>query len=198
MLNKNLILYLVIFHCLIIGVSNYLVQFPISLWGFDFTIATFTFPFIILATDLTVRLSNAVIARTIIAYAFIPAFFISYYFADFRIAIASVVAYGTGQLLDIFVFSRVRSYLKDDGFRLNTYWYVAPAVSTFFAQIIDTYLFYGVAFYNSLDKFMSNNWISIATNDFYFKLIICYTAFLPIYVITLNSLFLLIKKKMNS
>ena len=86
MLNKNLVLYLVIFHCLIIGASNYLIQFPISIWGYDFTIATFTFPLIILATDLTIRLSNALFARKIIAYAFVPAFFISYYFADYIIA----------------------------------------------------------------------------------------------------------------
>jgi hypothetical protein len=195
MFNKNLIIYLVFFHCFIIGVSNYLVQFPISLFGFDFTIATFTFPFIILATDLTVRLSNGINARKIITYACIPAFFISYYFADFRIAIASVAAYGIGQLLDIFVFSKVRSYLNDDGFTLNAFWYVAPAVSTFFAQLIDTYSFYGLAFYHSTDEFMRNNWIEIATNDFLFKLLVCYVAFLPIYVIILNSLFLLIKRK---
>ena len=195
MLNKNLILYLALFHCFIIGVSNYLVQFPISLRGYDFTIATFTFPLIILATDLTIRLSNALIARKIIAYAFVPAFFISYYFADFRIAIASVAAYGIGQLLDIFVFSRVRSYLKDDGFTLNKFWYVAPAVSTFFAQFIDTYSFYGLAFYNSSDEFMKSNWIDIATNDFMFKLLVCYIAFLPIYLVILNSLFLLIRRK---
>ena len=105
MLNKNLIIYLVLFHCFIIGVSNYLVLFPVYIQGYDFTIATFTFPFIVLATDLTIRLLGASPARRVIAYAFIPAFFISLYFADFRIAVASVAAYGFGQLLDIFVFS---------------------------------------------------------------------------------------------
>ena len=195
MLNKNLIYYLVFFHCCIIAISNYLVQFPINLLGFNFTIATFTFPFIILATDLTVRLSNSLTARKIITYSFIPAFFISFYFADFRIAIASVIAYGLGQLLDIFVFSKVRSLLNDEGFTLIKYWYIAPITSTFFAQLIDTYLFYGVAFYNSTDEFMRNNWIDIATNDFIFKLLVCYIAFLPIYLIILNSLFSIIRRK---
>ena len=195
MLNKNLIIYLVLFHCFIIGISNYLVQFPISLLSYNFTIATFTFPFIVLATDLTVRLLGASPARKVIAYAFIPAFFISLYFADFRIAIASVAAYAFGQLLDIFVFSKIRTAVNDDGLKIGSYWYVAPIISTFFAQLIDTYLFYGLAFYNSADEFMKNNWINIATNDFGFKLFVCYIAFLPIYLIVLNRLFFLIKRK---
>ncbi len=188
-LNRKLIAYLVLGHCFIIAISNYLVQFPINIFGLDYTIGTFTFPIIVLATDLTVRLSNAANARKVISYAFIPAFIISYIFADFRIAIASVLAYSIGQLLDVFVFSKVRERVGDDGLNLNSYWYLAPVISTFFAQLIDTYLFYGVAFYNSADDFMRENWDVIAFNDFILKLIVCYLAFLPIYVLILNRTF---------
>ena len=194
-LNRKLITYLVLGHCLIIAISNYLVQFPINIFGLDYTIGTFTFPIIVLATDLTVRLSNATNARKVIGYAFIPAFIISYIFADFRIAIASVLAYSIGQLLDVFVFSKVRDRVGDDGFNLNSYWYLAPVVSTFFAQLIDTYLFYGVAFYNSADDFMRENWDLIAFNDFILKLVVCYLAFLPIYVLILNRTFNYIKTR---
>jgi len=182
-------------HCFIIAISNYLVQFPINIFGLDYTIGTFTFPIIVLATDLTVRLSNATNARKVIGYAFIPAFIISYIFADFRIAIASVLAYSIGQLLDVFVFSKVRDRVGDDGFNLSSYWYFAPVVSTFFAQLIDTYLFYGVAFYNSADDFMRENWDLIAFNDFILKLVVCYLAFLPIYVLILNRTFNYIKTR---
>ena len=188
-LNRKLIAYLVLGHCLIIAISNYLVQFPINIFGLDYTIGTFTFPIIVLATDLTVRLSNSSNARKVISYAFIPAFIISYIFADFRIAIASVLAYSIGQLLDVFVFSKVRERVGDDGLNLNSYWYLAPVISTFFAQLIDTYLFYGVAFYNSADDFMRENWDMIAFNDFILKLVVCYLAFLPIYVLILNRTF---------
>ena len=188
-LNRKLITYLVLGHCFIIAISNYLVQFPINIFGLDYTIGTFTFPIIVLATDLTVRLSNATNARKVVGYAFIPAFIISYVFADFRIAIASVLAYSIGQLLDVFVFSKVRDRVGDDGFNLSSYWYLAPVVSTFFAQLIDTYLFYGVAFYNSADDFMRENWDLIAFNDFILKLVVCYLAFLPIYVLILNRTF---------
>ena len=188
-LNRKLIAYLVLGHCFIIAISNYLVQFPINIFGLDYTIGTFTFPIIVLATDLTVRLSNAANARKVISYAFIPAFIISYIFADFRIAIASVLAYSIGQILDVFVFSKVRERVGDDGLNLNSYWYLAPVISTFFAQLIDTYLFYGVAFYNSADDFMRENWDMIAFNDFILKLVVCYLAFLPIYVLILNRTF---------
>ena len=194
-LNRKLITYLVLGHCFIIAISNYLVQFPINIFGLDYTIGTFTFPIIVLATDLTVRLSNATNARKVIGYAFIPAFIISYIFADFRIAIASVLAYSIGQLLDVFVFSKVRNRVGDDGFNLSSYWYLAPVVSTFFAQLIDTYLFYGVAFYNSADDFMRENWDLIAFNDFILKLVVCYLAFLPIYVLILNRTFNYIKTR---
>ena len=197
-LNRKLITYLVLGHCFIIAISNYLVQFPINIFGLDYTIGTFTFPIIVLATDLTVRLSNATNARKVIGYAFIPAFIISYIFADFRIAIASVLAYSIGQLLDVFVFSKVRDRVGDDGFNLSSYWYLAPVVSTFFAQLIDTYLFYGVAFYNSADDFMRENWDLIAFNDFILKLVVCYLAFLPIYVLILNRTFNYIKFYINS
>ena len=194
-LNRKLITYLVLGHCFIIAISNYLVQFPINIFGLDYTIGTFTFPIIVLATDLTVRLSNPTNARKVIGYAFIPAFIISYIFADFRIAIASVLAYSIGQLLDVFVFSKVRDRVGDDGFNLSSYWYLAPVVSTFFAQLIDTYLFYGVAFYNSADDFMRENWDLIAFNDFILKLVVCYLAFLPIYVLILNRTFNYIKTR---
>ena len=188
-LNRKLITYLVLGHCFIIAISNYLVQFPINIFGLDYTIGTFTFPIIVLATDLTVRLSNARNARKVIGFAFVPAFIISYIFADFRIAVASVLAYSIGQLLDVFVFSKIRDRVGDDGLNLSSYWYLAPAVSTFFAQLIDTYLFYGVAFYNSTDDFMRENWDLIAFNDFILKLAVCYLAFLPIYVLILNRTF---------
>ena len=187
---------LITVHIFVIGISNYLVQFPIALFSYEFTIATFTFPFIILATDLTVRLYKDKVARKIIIGAFIPAFFISLYFADLRIAIASVSAYALGQFLDIFVFSKLRKQTNSlEDLNLNKNWYIAPAISTFFAQIIDTYIFYGFAFYNSSDKFMRDHWFPIATNDLLFKLLICYLAFLPFYGLILNLILSSLRKK---
>lgn len=51
--------WLACFHILIVASSNYLVQFPITVLGFKATWGAFTFPFIFLATDLTVRILGA-------------------------------------------------------------------------------------------------------------------------------------------
>ncbi|HCF2345493.1 TPA: queuosine precursor transporter, partial [Pseudomonas aeruginosa] len=47
---------LIVFHIFIIIASNYLVQLPVTLFGWHTTWGAFSFPFIFLATDLTVRL----------------------------------------------------------------------------------------------------------------------------------------------
>ena len=65
-------------------------------------------------------------------------------------------------------------------------WYLAPAISTFFSQIIDTYVFYGIAFYNATNMFMAQNWLNFATNDLIFKVGINLILFLPIYGLVLN------------
>ena len=54
---------LIAFHIAIIIASNYLVQLPITLFGYHTTWGAFSFPFIFLATDLTVRLLGKSAAR---------------------------------------------------------------------------------------------------------------------------------------
>ena len=57
--------WLSLFHLLVITSSNYLVQLPVSVFGFHTTWGAFSFPFIFLATDLTVRIFGAPLARRI-------------------------------------------------------------------------------------------------------------------------------------
>src|SRR5690625_3279887 len=69
---------LIAFHIFIIIASNYLVQFPMHLFGWKTTWGAFSFPFIFLATDLTVRLIGKQAARRVIAYVMLPALAASY------------------------------------------------------------------------------------------------------------------------
>jgi len=132
---------LVAFHIAIVIASNYLVQLPITLLGFHSTWGAFSFPFIFLATDLTVRLIGKQPARRVITRAMLPALVASYIvgvlfheggfngwgaLADFnsfvfRIAFASFAAYVLGQLLDIQVFDRIR--------QRSSAWWLAPAAA---------------------------------------------------------------------
>jgi len=187
---------LVTFHIAVIAASNYLVQLPFTLFGYHTTWGAFSFPFIFLATDLTVRLFGKGPARAIIMRVMLPALVISYVvsvvfprggFAGIealgewnlfvaRIAVASFMAYVLGQLLDVHVFDRLR--------RLRAWW-VAPAISTVAGNLADTFAFFSIAFHNSPDAFMAANWLEIAWVDYVIKLVISLLFFLPLYGVLL-------------
>jgi uncharacterized integral membrane protein (TIGR00697 family) len=188
---------LIAFHILIIIASNYLVQLPISLFGWHTTWGAFSFPFIFLATDLTVRLLGKEPARRVIAKVMLPALVASYIvsvlFHDgafggfaalgefnlfvFRIALASFLAYAFGQLLDIQVFDRLRRMRQ---------WWIAPTVSTIIGNLLDTFVFFSIAFWHSSDPFMATNWVEIASVDYAIKLTVSLILFVPLYGILLN------------
>jgi hypothetical protein len=196
---RNALSFLVVFHLVIIASSNYLVQIPFTLFGFHTTWGAFTFPFIFLATDLTVRIFGAKMARSIIFFVMLPALAVSYFLSvvffegqyqgfsqlgEFnlfiaRIAIASFMAYLLGQILDVHVFNRLRQ-LKQ--------WWIAPTCSTLFGNAIDTLAFFVIAFYHSPDAFMAEHWTEIALVDYGVKLVISLGLFVPMYGVLLNYL----------
>ena len=196
---KKALVWLSLFHLLVITSSNYLVQLPISIFGFHTTWGAFSFPFIFLATDLTVRIFGAPLARRIIFAMMVPALVISYgisalfYMGEWqgfaalgtfnlfvaRIAIASFMAYALGQILDVHVFNRLRQ---------SRHWWLAPTASTLFGNISDTVAFFFIAFWRSPDPFMAAHWGEIALVDYSFKVLISIIFFLPMYGVLLNML----------
>jgi uncharacterized integral membrane protein (TIGR00697 family) len=198
---------LVAFHILVIIASNYLVQLPVDLLGFHSTWGAFSFPFIFLATDLTVRLIGKVQARRVILRAMVPALMVSYVVSVlfheggfqgwgalgefnvfvFRIAFASFAAYVLGQLLDVHVFDRMR--------RGYVQWWVAPAASAVLGQALDTIAFFGIAFWRSRNPFMAAHWGEIAAVDYAIKLTVSLLLFVPLYGIALNALVRFMKQR---
>ena len=196
---------LVGFHIFVIALSNYLVQFPFDIYGIHNTWGAFSFPLVYLATDLTVRLYGNKTARIIIFCSMIPALIVSYAISTlfqhghfqtwssivqwndliFRISIASFAAYLCGQMMDIIVFSKLR--------RLKQWW-IAPVSSNVLGGIVDTFLFFAIAFHMSSDTFMSAHWPQIALSDYMFKLFVGLIIFLPAYGILLNFLVNYLKK----
>jgi len=196
---RRALMLLVGFHIIIICASNYLVQLPFTLFGWHTTWGAFSFPFVYLATDLTVRIFGQTHARRIIFKAMLPALLVSYVIGVlfqqgvlqgvdalsefnsfvFRIAFASFAAYLFGQLLDIKVFDKLRR---------NKKWWIAPTASTLLGNLLDTFIFFGLAFYASSDAFMSANWPEIATIDYGFKLMVSLLLFLPAYGVLLKVL----------
>lgn len=190
---------LAFWHILIIAASNILVQIPFKIGELHTTWGAFTFPFIFLTTDLTVRIFGAPLARKIIFCVMIPALILSYLASVLfvegryvgldalqtldifvaRIALASFIAYIAGQLLDITVFNRLRQ---------NARWWIAPAASTVIGNAIDTLLFFAIAFYQSPDEFMAAHWQQLALTDYAWKIAVSLLFFLPAYGLLLKTL----------
>lgn len=194
---RHALCWLALFHILIITASNYLVQLPFAIFGLHTTWGAFTFPFVFLTTDLTIRIFGVNLARRIIFIVMIPALLISYivsvlffngiwqgfsglsafnYFI-FRIALASFFAYAFGQLLDVLVFNRLR--------QLSTWW-VAPAAAAIAGNALDTLVFFFTAFYKSNDSFMASNWFELACLDYATKIVFCLVFLLPVYGVVLK------------
>jgi hypothetical protein len=188
--DKSMLLKLVALHVLVIVVSNALVSIPVEIFGVKLTWAAFTFPLVVLATDLTVRLLGKHIARSTITAAYPLAIIgsILVVLAEgaptsvaLRIGFASATAYAVGTMLDVYVFQHIREKLVDN-------WWLAPAVSTIAANVIDTYAFFAVAFHNSADEYMSANWMEVAGSQVIIKIAVGLIVFLPAYGVLLRHL----------
>jgi uncharacterized integral membrane protein (TIGR00697 family) len=182
---------LVLVHLILIVSSNILVQYPFTLFGFHTTWGAFTYPLIFIVTDLTTRLLNAKMARKVICLALIPGMLCSWFISSWmthgeffsvdnvslRVAFASLLAYTLGQLLDITIFNRLRRIVV---------WWVAPGASTLFGNALDTFVFFAVAFYHSVNPFLASHWVEIATVDLFFKILISIFSFIPLYGLVLR------------
>ena len=188
--DKSMLLKLVALHVIVITVSNALVAIPVEILGVKLTWAAFTFPLVVIATDLTVRLLGKTIARQTIAVAYPLAIIgsIAVVLAEgapgsvaVRIGFASATAYAIGTMLDVYVFQ----YLRENFMK---HWWIAPAVSTVAANIIDTYTFFWVAFNNSADEYMAANWMEVAGSQVVIKIAVGLIIFLPAYGVLLRYL----------
>lgn len=186
-------------HTFFIVLSNYAVQLPVTVMGVETTWGTFTYPFLFLLTDLTVRLFGDRLARRIIFFAMMPALFLSYLVGAlfqqgdyqgseallsfslfvFRISLASFIAYSLGQLLDIFVFQKLRQ---------QCHWWIAPAAASVLGNFLDTFIFYFVAFYQTNDIYLAQNWLALACVDYCVKIMAGLIIFVPLYGIVLNMI----------
>ena len=189
-IDKSMLWKLVLLHVVVITVSNALVAIPVQILGIKLTWAAFTFPLVILATDLTIRLLGKHIARSTIALAYPFAIIgsILVVLAEgapqsvaLRIGFASATAYAVGTMLDVYVFQYIREAMTKQ-------WWIAPALSTVVANIIDTYTFFYVAFNNSADEYMAANWMEIAGSQVVIKIALGLIIFLPAYGVLLRYL----------
>ena len=169
----NLFYKLSILMGLVVVTSNYLVQFPIKYLGLNeiLTYGALSYPVTFLITDLANRAYGKVVARKVVYVGFVIGVlltvFVSTNFEDIisvRIAIGSGLAFFVAQNLDIQVFHRLR----------KRSWFVAPLTSSAVGSIIDTFLFFSIAFYAT-----GISWVKLAFGDLAVKLLITIVMLIP-------------------
>lgn len=176
---------------IVVLASNYLVQFPVqgTLGGIVLadllTWGAFTYPAAFLVTDLTNRRFGPKAARQVVYAGFVLAVALSIWLATPRIAIASGTAFLVAQLLDVTVFNRLR----------QATWWKAPFISSLLGSIIDTIIFFSIAFsplFGGDDAFALElaplfgvfatdvpRWISWALGDFSVKMLVAIALLAP-------------------
>lgn len=184
----------------IVLASNILVQ---VLFGDWLTWGAFTYPFAFLVTDLMNRLRGPVVARRVVYVGFVTGLICSLIGTQIvgefgplvspRVAVASGTAFLLGQLLDITVFNRLR----------RGTWWRAPLLASVMGSVIDTGVFFTIAFSGALsflaptvDVAWANEaipllgrgpvlplWVSLAAADFGVKLAIALFALMPFRIV---------------
>ena len=153
--------------------SNYLVQFPIHYHGLSeiLTYGAFTYPIAFLITDLANRSYGKEVAKKIVYFGFFIGvsftLFFSTNFSDLisiRIAIGSGAAFIVSQRIDVYVFDKLR----------NKYWFIPPLASSINGSIIDTFLFFSIAFYAT-----GIPWLTLAIGDLAVKLFVSLLMLIP-------------------
>jgi queuosine precursor transporter len=189
----------------VVAASNVLVQYPVEarLGALDLadilTWGAFTYPFAFLVTDLTNRSLGPRAARHVVYVGFALGVVLSVWLSTPRIALASGTAFLAAQLLDIAVFHRLR----------HQAWWRPPAVSTLVGSLLDTALFFSLAFsarFAFLDTALGGAdgslafevpflgagpavplWVSLAAGDLAVKLLLAAATLLP-YRLAVNAL----------
>ena len=153
--------------------SNYLVQFPINYYGLNeiLTYGAFSYPITFLITDLANRAYGILAARKVVYFGFIVGIiltlFISTNFSDLisiRIALGSGIAFFVAQNLDVQIFDKLR----------KKSWFIAPLISSTIGSIVDTFLFFSIAFYAT-----GIPWLTLALGDLIVKLFITLIMLIP-------------------
>ena len=158
---------------LVVTLSNYLVQHPVNYLGLEeiFTYGAFSYPVAFLITDLANRKYGKYVARKIVYLGFIIGVILTFYFStdlsnliSRRIAIGSGFAFLIAQLFDVHIFDKLRKKI----------WFVAPLISSLIGSIIDTFLFFSIAFYGT-----GINWFSLALGDLFVKIFVALVMLIP-------------------
>ncbi len=153
--------------------SNYLVQFPVNHYGLNeiLTYGAFSYPIAFLITDLANRSFGKIIAKKIVYLGFTIGILFTLIFStnfgdliSIRIAVGSGIAFITAQLLDVQIFDQLR----------KKKWFIAPLTSSLIGSVVDTFIFFSIAFYGT-----GVPWVTLSLGDLAVKFIVALVMLIP-------------------
>ena len=172
-IENRLFFILALLMALIVVLSNYLVQFPINYFGLKniLTYGAFSYPVAFLITDLVNRKYGKSSAKKIVYLGFLLGVFLTLYLStnysdliSIRIAFGSGTAFLVAQLVDVYIFDKLRKKI----------WFVAPLSSSLLGSAIDTFLFFSISFYGT-----DINWITLSFGDLCVKIFVALIMLIP-------------------
>ena len=167
------LLVLAFFMAVFVAASNFLVQFPIDYFGMQevLTYGAISYPATFLITDLSNRRYGKIIARKIVYIGFVLGISLTLFFStnfsdliSIRVAVGSGIAFLAAQLLDVQIFDKLRKKI----------WFIAPFASSSIGSLVDTFLFFFIAFYG-----INLNWATLALGDFFVKILMALIMLIP-------------------
>jgi len=179
-IKNRLFFILVFFMASVVAISNYLVQFPVNYFDLqDFlTYGAFSYPIAFLINDLTNKIYGKEFAKKVVYVGFIFGVTLTFYFStnyedliSIRIAIGSGVAFLIAHLVDVNIFDLLR----------KRKWFVAPLTSSIVGSVIDTFLFFSIAFYST-----GISWVTLAIGDLLVKLFVSLIMLIPFRLLIKN------------
>lgn len=188
----------VIAMAIVVVASNILVQHLLGNW---LTWGALTYPVAFLVTDIMNRVYGPTAARKVVFAGFVTGIICSVIAAGMdkttlRIAIASGTAFLAAQLMDISVFNQLRKYN----------WWLPPLAATLVGSVLDSALFFSIAFSTMLTPVFPSDdvswanelvpllghgpvqplWVSLAVADWLVKLAQAIVALIPFRIIVGN------------
>ena len=157
----------------VVLISNYLVQFPISYFNLNeiLTYGAFSYPIAFLITDIANRFYGKMVARKIVYVGFAIGISFTLLFStnftdliSIRIAIGSGTAFIVAQLLDVQIFDKLR----------RKKWFIAPLTSSLIGSTVDTFLFFSISFYAT-----GVPWITLSLGDLAVKIFVALAMLIP-------------------
>ena len=182
----------------VVVASNILVQHLLGDW---LTWGALTYPVAFLVTDIMNRVYGPAAARKVVLAGFVTGILCSLVAAGLekttlRIAVASGAAFLSAQLLDISVFNQLRKYN----------WWLPPLAATVAGSVLDTAVFFTLAFSAMLSPLFPGSdvswanklvpmlgygpaqplWVSLAVADWSVKMLQAIVALIPFRIVVGN------------